>query len=69
MVISAKASSIIVTIHFYTQKQRKPLEIKGFLLYQYLSSFMVEARGIEPLSEGIPTKASTSIALIFDFAL
>jgi len=29
----------------------------------------VEARGIEPLSEGVPTKASTSVSLGFDFAL
>lgn len=42
------------------QKQRKPLEIKEFLLYQYLSSFMVEAVGIEPTSENTSTRVSPS---------
>ena len=42
------------------EQQRKPLEVKGFLLYQYLSSFMVEAAGVEPASEGQATEASPS---------
>jgi hypothetical protein len=42
----------------------KALEIKDFALYHFLSDNMVEARGVEPLSETISTRASPGAALI-----
>ena len=35
----------------------------GFQLYQYLSTNMVEARGVEPLSEKHSPKLSTSVSV------
>ena len=46
---------------YFCLKTNKP-ENTGFVLYQKLSFYMVEARGIEPLSEINISKTSTSVA-------
>ena len=50
-------------------KTTKTLEIKEFLLYHNLSDYLVEARGVEPLSENPSAKASSSTVSKLTFPL
>ena len=50
-----------LNIKFISKHKESPVTL-GFELYQYLSTNMVEARGIEPLSEKHLHKLSTSVS-------
>jgi len=57
------------TVLLMCPKKPKSPVILDFLLYQLLSTYLVEARGFAPLYRRAATKAYTRISFILSFAI